>query len=176
MFKKIIVGVLVVGLVGILALGALNRMASVTGSAEARGQGRGKSGDALTTYTTNGNGQGGGGYGQGRGNGTGDQAGTGLAPVTEWVSLQGVVVSADQNALVVKTDDGGQVTVENRPWLFAQEQGFSVQVGDQVALTGFYEGSDLEVGQITDSTNGKIVLLRDESGRPGWAGRGQRGG
>jgi hypothetical protein len=80
------------------------------------------------------------------------------------------------DGLADETSDGGQVTVENRPWLFAQEQGFSAQVGDQVTLTGFYEGDEFEVGQITDSTNGKAVRLRDESGRPGWAGRGRRGG
>jgi hypothetical protein len=176
MFKKIIVGILVVGLVGVLALGALNRTASMTGSAEVGGQGRGRSGDALTAYTADGNGQGRGGYGQGRGNEIGGQAGVGLAPATEWVTLQGVVAYVDQNALVTTTGEGGQVTVENRPWQFAQEQGFLAQVGDQVTLTGFYEGSDLEVRQITDSTNGKTVLLRDESGRPGWAGRGRRGG
>ena len=176
MFKKILAGTLVIGLIGILAAGALNRTASVAGSAEAHGLGRGRSGDAVTAYTADRDAQGGGGYGQGRGNGSGDQTGTDQAQVTEWVTLQGTVVSADQNALVVKTGDGGQVAVENRPWLFAQEQGFSAQVGDQVTLTGFYEDSDWEVGQITDSTNGKTVLLRDESGRPGWAGRGRRGG
>jgi len=76
-------------------------------------------------------------------------------------------VSVDQNALVVETGAGEHVVIENRPWLFAQEQSFSAQVGDEVALTGLYEGDQVQVGQITDSTNGKIVLLRDEGGRRG---------
>jgi hypothetical protein len=85
-------------------------------------------------------------------------------------------VSVDADMLVVQTSSGEQVTMENRPWWFAQEQGFSAQVGDQVALVGFYENGDFEAGQISDSTNGQTVLVRDESGRPLWAGRGGRGG
>lgn len=172
MFKKILVATLVLGLIGILAAGALNRTASVSGGSEGRGGGQGRNNNAVTTYATGRNGQGQGGYGQGRGNAIGDQTGAGQAQVTEWLTLQGTVAHVDQNTLVVTSCDGGQVSVENRPWLFAQEQGFSAQVGDQVTLTGFYDGDELEIGQIANSTNGKTVLLRDESGRPGWAGRG----
>ena len=53
MFKKIIVGTLILGLVGILVIGALNRTNSNTGNAEGRGQGRVRSNEA-TTYTTSG--------------------------------------------------------------------------------------------------------------------------
>jgi hypothetical protein len=82
----------------------------------------------------------------------------------------------DADVLVVETVSGEQVTMENRPWWFAQEQGFSAQVGDQVTLIGFYEGDRFEVGQIDDITRGQTVLVRDENGRPLWAGRGRRGG
>jgi hypothetical protein len=41
-------------------------------------------------------------------------------------------------------------------------------------LVGFYEGDDFEVGQIDNATNGQTVLVRDENGRPLWAGRGRR--
>jgi hypothetical protein len=102
--------------------------------------------------------------------------GTGQAEVDEWLTLQGTVVSTAADALVVQATDGRQVIVENRPWWFAQEQGFAPQEGDQVSLTGFYEGENLEVGQIFDSSNGQTVQIRDESGRPLWAGRGRHGG
>lgn len=105
----------------------------------------------------------------------GDQSGTGQAQVDAWLQLQGSVVSVDGDALTVRTADGEQIVVENRPWWFAQEQGFSVQVGDQVTLTGFYEGGDFEVGRIDNITLGQTVLIRDENGRPMWAGRGRRG-
>jgi hypothetical protein len=48
----------------------------------------------------------------------------------------------DANALVVTTTNGNQVIVENRAWWYAQEQGFSAQVGNPVTLVGFYEDND----------------------------------
>jgi len=118
-----------------------------------------------------------GGYGgQSREDVPGNQAGVGEADVKEWLTIQGTVVSVDANTLVVQTSSGEQVTVENRAWWFAQEQGFSAQVGDQVTLVGFYEDDALEVGRIEDAANGQTVLVRDENGRPLWAGRGRRGG
>jgi hypothetical protein len=65
MFKKILVGTLLVGLIGILAAGAVIRTASITGVAKARGQGHGRS-EQPDSYETNLNGRGrGGGWGQG---------------------------------------------------------------------------------------------------------------
>jgi len=110
-----------------------------------------------------------------QGNAEGDQTGTGQAQVDAWLQVQGNVVSVDADALIILTAEGEQIAVENRPWWFAQEQGFSAQVDDQVNLTGFYEGESFEVGRIDDTTNGQTVLIRDESGRPMWAGRGRRG-
>jgi hypothetical protein len=65
--------------------------------------------------------------------------------------------------------------VESRAWWFAQEQDFGTEAGNGVRLVGFYEGDAFEVGQIVDTTLGKTVLIRDDSGRPLWAGRGRRG-
>ena len=125
-----------------------------------------------------------GGYGgQGRGDVPAINS-TGQANVEEWLTLQGTVVSVDADTLVMQTDSGEQVSVQNRAWWFAQEQGFSAQVGDQVTLVGFYESDDpstssrhlFEVSRVDDATNGRTVLMRDENGRPLWAGRGRRGG
>jgi len=203
MLKKIVLGTLLVGLIGILVAGAVSRTMDKTERvAEASGRGYGRNGAEAGTYaaggstrlttggstglTTGGLGQGRGGYaqdsnrggygGRGREDAPGDQTGTGQANVEEWLTLQGTVVSVDADALVVQTVNGEQVTMENRPWWFAQEQGFSAQVGNQVTLIGFYEGDDLEVGQIDDITSGQTVLVRDENGRPLWAGRGRLGG
>jgi hypothetical protein len=127
-----------------------------------------------------GRGQGGrgqGGYGsEGGTEAPGDGTGTGQAQVDEWLQIQGTVVSMDGRTLVVQTADGAQVVMENRPWVFAQEQGFQVQVGDQVTLTGFYENEEFEVGQLVNASTGQTVSIREESGRPLWAGRGRRGG
>jgi hypothetical protein len=186
MLKKIVLGTLFIGLIGILVIGAVIRMMDRTALvAEAQGYGHGRGNGEAGAYAAGGSGQGfasaqpngRGGYGgQGREDAPGDQTGTGQANVEEWLTLQGTVVSVDADTLVVQTDSGEQVTMENRPWWFAQEQGFSAQVGDWVTLVGFYEGDDFEVGQIDDTTNGQTVLVRDENGRPLWAGRGRRGG
>jgi len=184
MLKKIVLGTLLVGLIGILVVGAVIRTMDKTERvAEASGRGYGRNGAEVGTYAAGVSGQGfgqdgnRGGYGgRGREDAPGDQTGTGQANVEEWLTLQGTVVSVDADVLVVQTVSSEQVTMENRPWWFAQEQGFSAQVGDQVTLTGFYEGDRFEVGQIDDITNGQTVLVRDENGRPLWAGRGRRGG
>jgi hypothetical protein len=197
MLKKIVLGTLFVGLIGVLVAGAAVRTLDRTERVvEAQGYGHGNDHDQVddcvegesgqghgygngevSEYGAGGSGQGRGGYGgQGREDAPGDQTGTGQANVEGWLTVQGTVVSVDANALVVQTSSGEQVTVENRVWWFAQEQGFSTQVGDQVTLTGFHEGGEFEVGQIEDATNGQTVLIRDENGRPLWAGRGRRGG
>lgn len=113
--------------------------------------------------------------GQGRTEAPSAGISTGQAEVDEWLALQGTAVSVDSNTLIVQTDDGQEIVAENRAWWFAQEQGFSVQLGDQVTLTGFYEGDDFETGQFTNVTTGQTVSIREEGGRPLWAGRGRRG-
>lgn len=187
MLKKIVLATVLISLIGILVAGAVIRTMDRTGRvAEAHGPGYGRGYGEAGAYSSGGGGQGRGGYGQGgnrgryggsgRENAPGDQTGAGQVNVEEWLTLQGTVVSVDADMLVVQAASGEQVTMENRPWWFAQEQGFSAQVGDQVTLVGFYEGGDFEVGRIDDTTNGQTVLVRDENGRPLWAGRGQRGG
>lgn len=113
--------------------------------------------------------------GEGRVDAPGDGTGTGEAEVSEWLTIQGTVVNVDSYALVVETAGGEEIVIEGRAWSFVQEQGFSVQAGDAVTLVGFYEGEDLEVGQIDSITTGQTVLIREESGRPLWAGRGRQG-
>jgi len=49
------------------------------------------------------------------------------------------------------------------------------QAGDQVTLTGFYEGDTFEAAQISNATSGEAVSIRDDAGRPLWAGGGRRG-
>ena len=75
MFKKIVVGTMILGLIGILIAGAITRTNVKTGNTEARGLGRGR-GNEMTTYATNG-GQGQAGYPQdtlkGRGQGRSTQ-------------------------------------------------------------------------------------------------------
>ena len=100
----------------------------------------------------------------------------GQAQVDAWLTMQGTVASIDVNGLVILTADGQEIVMANRPWWFAQDAGFVAEVGDEVDLVGFYEGEGFEVGQITNATSGQIVPIREQNGRPLWAGGGRRGG
>ncbi len=194
MFKKIIISALLVGLIAILVVGAINRtqakansetgfqQAGISGVAQGGSQGRGTGNGSQSLEYPNAEVQGG---GQGRAAGNGKQSwdtsnadvyGEGQAQISEIVELTGQVTSVDSTLLVVSTTSGEAVEIANRAWLFAQEQGFAPQAGDMLALTGFYETDGrLEVSHIEDLTSGNSLVLRDENGRPMWAGRGRRG-
>jgi hypothetical protein len=181
--RKIVLGTLFTGLIGILVAGAVIRTMDRVGRvAEAHGHGYGHTYDETDECAEGESGQGhrwGNGEVGGWGNG-----GHGQVNAGEWLTLQGTVVSVDVDTLVVQTTSSEQVVVENRPWWFAQEQGFSAQVGDQVMLIGLYDsdhpstgsGHHFEVTRIDDTTSDQTVLIREENGRPLWAGRGRRDG
>jgi len=179
MTRKIVLGVLLFGLVGLLVAGAVNRTVAKTGdSAEARG-GYGRNQEAVEAApdaaTVESPRQGGAGW-QARGGGSADGTATGQAQVDEWLALEGAVVSVDEEALLVQAATGDELLVEGRPWSFALEQGFTARLGDRVTLMAFDEDGELKVGQIANISSGRSIQLRDESGRPMWAGRGRRSG
>ena len=113
--------------------------------------------------------------GQGRAEADSNRARTDHADTRESVTVRGTVLSVDDHSLVVRTANGQEIVVEGRPWRFAQEQGFAIQAGDRLTLVGFPEGESFEASEITDISLGKTVLIREEGGRPLWAGRGRRG-
>ena len=90
-----------------------------------------------------------------------------------WLTLQGTVVSVADDLVEIRTAAGEVIPFEGRPLSFALEQGFSLEVGDAVALAGFDEDGEFKISQVT--SNGASITLRDASGRPGWAGRGRQG-
>ena len=204
MIKKIVLGVLATGLVALLVVGAVNRTGTQAGgildlgTAQAQANGpqgnRGAGGGGARGEVAPVAGQSdvlpggqvaeqrGGGYGRGRQVSEAPAAGqnsavpnVGQTGVSEWAEVSGVVVSADETALVVQAADGATVEIVNRPWSFAVSQGFMAEAGDQVTLTGFYEGDTFEAAQISDATSGQNVSIRDDAGRPLWAGGGRRG-
>jgi len=180
MIKKIVLGTVLVGLCGVLVVGAINRTtAKATRSEQVYGQGdrRGSTetisdaGKQLRGSLESG--------GNTRRSTAQDSDCNPIADhifVPEWEVLQGIVANVDEDALTVRLLSGEQIVVEERAWSFAQEQGFSPQVGDQVTLAGFFEGEEFEAGRIENLTAGQIVALSGPDGRPQWAGRGRRGG
>jgi hypothetical protein len=193
MFKKILAGIVVTGLAGALVIGAAARTAGIasnTGYAGAQHQGRGQSAEAEGSGQGQRRGQSGdseaeqGNYGGGAANGgersRGNAGNGGLrggqgqadaaAYANEWLTLSGTVLNVDANALSVSLASGEQMVVDGRAWSYAQEQGFTAQPGDALTLTGFYDGDTFEVGRIENLTQQVSVTLRDDSGRPQWAG------
>jgi uncharacterized protein YdeI (BOF family) len=166
MNKRIVWGLVLFGIIGILVAGAVVRTVAKTGAVAGQHGGYGRNQANVESSPTE----------AGAVLPLHDGTGTGQAQVDEWLTLEGIVVSVDQDALVVRTVAGEQVVVENRPWSYAQQQGFAAQPGDQVTLVVFYEDETLEVGHIADASNGQTVQLRDETGRPMWVGRGRSNG
>lgn len=207
MIKKIVLGVLLLGLIAALVAGAVNRTIAKSdegSTAERHGagwtqaeheglylaentQGRGGQGGGYQNQQSLDPAQGSGWRGGGR-NGTAEQARAnstaqgnqtygnrqGAGPIAEteshdWTTLTGTVTSVDDTQMTVQTDSG-EIEVADRPWSFALSAGFTAQVGDQVTLEGFYQDGIFETGRLL---NGDLaVSIREESGRPLWAGRG----
>jgi hypothetical protein len=192
MLKKILLGTLLVGVIGILIAGAVVRTSAKAGDGPGNEYGgRGRTAVAGATAVDDGGQNGGrwaqsdatitargqGGRGQGGGRSTTEAAPAPLADVTadEWLTMEGTVVSVADGLVEIATAAGDVIPLEGRPLSFAQEQGFSLQVGEPVGLTGFDENGEFKIGQLTSLGSGASITLRDASGRPGWAGRGQRG-
>ena len=110
----------------------------------------------------------------GRADAPGDGTATGLAEVEEWLTFQGTVTDLDASAVVVQTVDGQEIVLEGRTWSFAQELGLQLAKGDAVLLRGFDEDGEIEIGAIENQSTGQAVEIREEGGRPLWAGRGRR--
>lgn len=117
----------------------------------------------------------GGRVGQGR-QGRGDVLGEGTAdhPVETWLTLNGSVIELTGDELTVQTEEGS-FAVHLGPEWYWESEGITLQSGDQVDVAGFYEGDAFEGVEIKNLTTQETVTLRDETGRPLWAGRGKGG-
>lgn len=232
MYKKIFLGVALVGIIGVLVFGAVTRTIAKTDGAEQStvrqqlalndtaqssnaGNGPGwrqtdptSTPDGTVDQAGSGNrygqaqantGQsaqaqaGGKGYGRsrqqegantgGRGYGRGarqqDQSGERALQASQldrtWSEVSGVVTAVDDTVLVIETADGETIEITNRPWWFAQEGGFTASVGDEVTVYGFEQAGVFEAGSLQNDTSGQSTQIRDESGRPLWAGGQGRG-
>ena len=175
MIKKFVLGTLLVGLIGILVVGAVIRTADKTGhtaeafAAEAGqgqgrgGQGRGQQTDALAVT------------GQGRNQGAGVLALEGATAAEEWITYEGTIVQAPEAGvdMIIATNDGQEILIGTGPG-YLDEMGFSLQAGEQVQVQGYWEDDEFKAGQVTRLRDGATVDLRDTDGRPAWSGAGQR--
>jgi hypothetical protein len=112
---------------------------------------------------------------RGMGPGMMDEAGMGMGMVgvDKWVTVEGQVTTVDSDQMIVKTSDGKEIEISLQAWTYAQAEGFKVSVDDEVSLVGFYDRNNFEAGKISNSTSGKSIAVRDDYGRPLWAGGGR---
>lgn len=100
--------------------------------------------------------------------------GDGDHPVETWLTMTGTVAAVEDDELTILTEDGELEVHLCPPWYWETE-GIALDEGDEVVVSGFYEDGEFEVGRIENLTTGESVPLRDDSGRPMWAGRGRNG-
>jgi len=142
--------------------GAQTRLANPTQNAPANG-------------ATQGQGRGYRGGGRNGNNANSSQSGTGIpAPQNgfqEWGSLSGTVSAYVPPNFTLLTSNGQSVAAQLGNLSYVANLGLELQEGQQVSLTGYYDPSgSLAVGQITLIDSGQTYTLRDDLGRPMWAG------
>jgi len=131
MFKKIILWTLYAGLIGILILGAINRTSAKIGEAVP-----GENAGSVDYHSRGGQGSGQGNNGSGQFLDGDDHEDSGLGENEDyvWASLTGAIFSISTEEMQVIIDSGEIISVADRAWRFALEQGFEPLSGDQVVL------------------------------------------
>jgi hypothetical protein len=146
---------------------------------ESGGQGRGNGGGGAGTSAQSARGrneaQGQGSYGSaGASDGRGQNSGAGqgrneTARAVEWETLTGKVIGVD-NEIAIQTDEG---KVQVGMGQSAYRGSFALEIGDEIVVLGFYEDGEFKAGTVENLTTGETIVLRDETGRPMWSGRGR---
>ena len=176
MIKKIILGVVVLGISAGLIYGGVYRTIARTETEEKANQSERNQSTSQRISEEGNQGQ-----GQNRTSSSDGQQGgknksesdhvTFDEEFKDMVSFTGTVTQVNEDLLVILSEKGNEIVIENRAWWFATDAGFSAGIGDSLVLEGFYESVDkFEVSYIKNLTKGVEFQIREESGRPLWAG------
>ncbi len=111
-----------------------------------------------------------GGNGQGRGRQDGDVI---RAESSSWVTYEGKLIEL-QPEPILQTGDGRNIQLGMGPTSYRKHLELALSVGDELAVTGFYEDSEFKVKELTNRSTGQSAVFRDDAGRPMWAGQGRR--
>ncbi len=165
MLKKMIIGLLIVTVVGgaVFALTDNQNPVSLATAAPT----------AVTNQQGNGNGQAGNGNVQSAQAAQAAQATqqpvqASISSVGDPWSGSGTIRELTTVGMNLTLDDGSEVYVELGPQDYWQAQGLTLNVGDTVAVEGFFNGSDYHARSV--SANGATLAVRDENGQPLWSG------
>jgi hypothetical protein len=94
------------------------------------------------------------------------------AHIANWETVTGEVTAVD-NEITVQTAEGAVVVGLGQAW-YREDAGFTLEVGDEVSVTGFYEDGEFKARTVENLATGEMLVLRDEIGRPMWSGQGRR--
>ncbi len=137
------------------------------------GRGRGRQGGGNSGNSNSGNGN--------RGNSAGNQAQNNPSGtpdpqngLQEWLTISGQVSNYSANLFTLVTADGQQIPVQLGSQNYLSGLGLTLSDGDTVTVVGFWETADtFTAGTLTLDASGEVISLRDEIGRPLWAGGGR---
>ena len=163
--NKVLVGLGMVAVLGLMVAGVVY---AVTGTGD---DGRAGEGNGAR-WQTSGAGGAGGRWSEGSTGADGARA-TSL----EQGSVSGVVQSPDGSLLVLQTEAGEVIEVSLGQSGYWETQDINLLRGDAVVVEGYYEDdTTLAERSVTLVSTGQTVVLRDENGRPMWAGGRRNGG
>lgn len=145
--------------------GQESQVSTAQGGGGGRGQGQGKAGQVSAAQ------DGGNGRGQGE---TAQSQPEPQADHSDWQTIEGTVLETSE--LVIETAEGQTLQVGLGPSHYREGQGFVLEVGETVRVSGYYENEEFKAGQVVKLGTGESITLRDADGRPMWAGRSRRSG
>ena len=96
--------------------------------------------------------------------------------VDEWITISGTLMAFQGGNMTISTSDGALLSFQTGQPRFFADQGVTFRVGDAVVVVGYYENGQFMAGDITQTSTGLRVFLRDPNGRPLWAGPGSGNG
>lgn len=178
MFKKILKWTIYAGIVGLLIFGGVIRTQAKAGQ-EGSQSGSEADHEPGNAADLTGAGKGTGGWSEegdeysgrsGAGAGSGEELHLAEEEEHEWITLSGVVTELDSESLWIETDQGENLEITGRAWLFIQEAEMVFEVDDEVEMEGFFENEEFEVSAIKNLTTDAFLQIREESGRPLWSG------
>lgn len=94
----------------------------------------------------------------------------------DWVIYTGTLSSIDNGRMTMLLEDGSSLSFRTGQPRFFQSQGVVFSIGEQVEVTGFYNGDTFSAGDIVQVSTGIRVMMLDPNGRPLWAGPGNGSG
>ncbi len=85
------------------------------------------------------------------------------------ITISGTITSVVGNDFIIQ-DNTGEIIVDAGPVWYHD---LNLKPGQQVRVTGKYDGYELDAFQISFD-NGEVIKIRDDRGKPPWAGKNRR--